>query len=167
MNGLSALHRLLIGTGTINARSVVGTIMQPAHAESLRIEIHQRRRRAAYCVVSSDICCEGGLATTTFGIQHDNLVKIASIRCNQHRSAGVSPSPLANNQHELPPLRNEKHFPRLWKFTCVLLQPILHKAGLLVQHPVPASRPNRKGRPERPRIRQAALILLVSMTSSD
>ena len=52
-----------------------------------------------------------GLATSTFGIQHDNLVQIATIRCNQHRSAGVSPSPLANNQHELPPIRNEMHAP--------------------------------------------------------
>ncbi len=135
MDGIPTLHRLLVCPAAMNLRSVPGPLVEPAHAEPLWIEVHQCRCRAAHRVISSDICCECGLAATTFRIQHYNLVQIASIRCNQHRSAGVSPSPLANNQHDLPAIRLRAHFAKYSQR--ILLSPNADNQHMNAQSVVP------------------------------
>jgi hypothetical protein len=63
-------------------------------------------------------------------------MQIASVRCNQHRSAGVSPSPLANNQHELPPIQNVVRVLLFVGSHLCIAAGILHNVSLPVQrHP--------------------------------
>ena len=53
-------------------------------------------------VIAREVGCQGCLAGTTFGIQDDNLVKIISIRCLDHRFAGTPSRFVSISRHELP-----------------------------------------------------------------
>ncbi len=97
IHGTGRLHHLLVCRDSIDLRSVAVPFFQPAHAEPLRIAVHQCRCRTTHRVIRSDIRRERRLAGTTFGIENNNPVQIVSVSCYQHRSTGVSPSPLANN----------------------------------------------------------------------
>ena len=73
------LRRFVVGGDAVNAGLVIRTILEPAHAESLRIAVDKHGRGAAHGVITRDVGCERGFAGATFGIEYDDLVQIVSV----------------------------------------------------------------------------------------
>jgi hypothetical protein len=70
----------------MNRRFRRWTTLNPGHARSLRIAVHNGRNGPTTGEAGRQIGGQSRLATATFRINDDDLVQVLSVRRNQHRS---------------------------------------------------------------------------------
>jgi hypothetical protein len=66
----------------VNRRTVFGALAEPAHARSLRIEVHQRGPLTADCKACCEIAGDRRLAYAPFRIENDDALHACSDSSN-------------------------------------------------------------------------------------